>query len=41
MKDISYIGFRNGDGNFGEFDHKILYWGLKWIDYLIYIWKHL
>jgi hypothetical protein len=25
MKDISYIGFRNGDGNFGEFDHKILY----------------
>ena len=25
IKDISYIGFRNGDGNFGEFDHKILY----------------
>ncbi len=24
-KNISYIGFRNGDGNFGEFDHKILY----------------
>ena len=25
MKNISYIGFRNGDGNFGEFDHKILH----------------
>ena len=25
MKNVSYIGFRNGDGNFGEFDHKILY----------------
>lgn len=25
MKNVSYVGFRNGDGNFGEFDHKILY----------------
>ena len=25
IKDIHYIGFKNGDGNFGEFDHKILY----------------
>lgn len=24
MKDVSYIGFNNGDGNFGECDHKIL-----------------
>jgi hypothetical protein len=25
MKGISYAGFKNGDGNFGESDHKILY----------------
>ena len=25
MKGISYVGFKNGDGNFGESDHKILY----------------
>lgn len=25
MKDVSYVGFKNGDGNFGECDHKILY----------------
>ena len=25
MKNVSYVGFKNGDGNFGEFDHKILY----------------
>lgn len=24
MKNVSYVGFKNGDGNFGEFDHKIL-----------------
>ena len=25
MKNISYVGFKNGDGNFGESDHKILH----------------
>lgn len=25
MKGISCVGFKNGDGNFGESDHKILY----------------
>ncbi len=25
MKDVSYVGFKNGDGNFGESDHKILH----------------
>lgn len=25
IKNVSYIGFKNGDGNFGESDHKILY----------------
>lgn len=25
MKRISYVGFKSGDGNFGESDHKILY----------------
>ena len=25
LKNVYYIGFKNGDGNFGEFDHKILY----------------
>ena len=25
MKGVSYVGFKNGDGNFGESDHKILY----------------
>ena len=24
MEDVSYVGFKNGDGNFGECDHKIL-----------------
>ena len=25
IKNVSYIGFRNGEENFGESDHKILY----------------
>ena len=25
MKDVSYVDFRSGDGNFGESDHKILH----------------
>ena len=25
IKNISYVGFRSGDGNFGESDHKVLY----------------
>ena len=25
IKDVSYVGFKNGDGNFGECDNKILY----------------